>query len=162
MDRLELVRMLVDQEIAKLSEESERKYAYIHTYGVAQACSMLAALRKVDIELACISAMLHDIAIYKENSPHKDHANRSGIIAKEILEQTNVFEEREITIITHAILSHSDKANRHDGALAELLKDGDVLQHYLYNVNIEISSKDKVRLFYLLEELKHQHPNELI
>lgn len=46
MDRLELIREKVDQEINKLQKEETRKFAYIHTYGVAQAAALLATIRK--------------------------------------------------------------------------------------------------------------------
>ena len=35
MDRLELIREQTDAVIQKLIKEEERKFAYIHTYGVA-------------------------------------------------------------------------------------------------------------------------------
>ena len=57
MDRLELIREQTDAVIQKLVKEEERKFAYIHTYGVAQAAAMLATLRKLDVELCCIAAM---------------------------------------------------------------------------------------------------------
>ena len=50
MDRLELIREQTDAVIQKLIKEEERKFAYIHTYGVAQAAAMLATLRKLDVE----------------------------------------------------------------------------------------------------------------
>ena len=56
MDRLELIREQTDAVIQKLVKEEERKFAYIHTYGVAQAAAMLATLRKLDVELCCIAA----------------------------------------------------------------------------------------------------------
>ena len=162
MDRLELIREQTDAVIQKLVKEEERKFAYIHTYGVAQAAAMLATLRKLDVELCCIAAMLHDIALYAQNCPHLGHAQRSAEYAKLLLEKMGssmqvvadqLFSEEEIRILTHVISVHSDKMNRHDGPISELLKDADVLQHYLYNPKIELSEKDKVRLFYLLEDL---------
>ena len=153
MDRLELIREQTDAVIQKLVKEEERKFAYIHTYGVEQAAAMLATLRKLDVELCCIAAMLHDIALYAQNCPHLGHAQRSAEYAKLLLEKMEVFSEEEIRILTHVISVHSDKMNRHDGPISELLKDADVLQHYLYNPKIELSEKDKVRLFYLLEDL---------
>lgn len=153
MDRLELIRGIVDKEIGKLQNEEERKFAYIHTYGVAQAAAFLAKKRKLNMELACISAMLHDISIYAMNCPHAVHAQESAKFAKKILEETKEFSEDEITIITHVIAVHSNKTERHDGPISELLKDADVAQHYFYNTNIPLAQKDNYRLFYLLEEL---------
>lgn len=154
MDRLELVREQVDRIIAALQKEEMRKFAYIHTYGVAQAAAMLAKVRKLDVELSCIAAMLHDIALYAQNCPHKQHAQKSAEYAQTLLQKLDVFTAEEIQLIVNVIGVHSDKLVRHDGPYSEMLKDADVLQHYLYNVNIDLSEKDKVRLFYLLEDLR--------
>lgn len=154
MDRLELIRTKVDAEIAKIQKEETRKFAYIHTYGVAQAAALLATIKNADVELACIAAMLHDIALYAENCPHAQHALRSSLYAEKLLKETGAFNEEEIQIIRNVIAVHSDKMNRHDGTISEIIKDADVLQHYLYNVNIKLSEKDNYRLFYLLEALE--------
>lgn len=160
MDRLELIREKTDAIIRKLNKEEERKFAYIHTYGVAQAAAMLAVLRHLDVELCCIAAMLHDISLYAMNCPHRIHAQKSAEYAEMLLMKTKLFSEEEIRLLTHVIATHSDKMTRHDGAMSELLKDADVLQHYLYNPKIELSEKDRVRLFYLLEDLKCEQPHE--
>lgn len=160
MDRLELIRGIVDNEIGKLQNEEERKFAYIHTYGVAQAAAFLAKKRKLSIEIACISAMLHDISMYTMNCPHAIHAQESAKYAKKILEDTKEFTEDEINIITHVIAVHSNKTERHDGPISELLKDADVVQHYFYNTNIPLAQKDNYRLFYILEELACQCENK--
>lgn len=157
MDRLELIRMEADKIIQKLANEENRKFAYLHSYGVSQCAIYLATVRKLDIELAGIAGMLHDIAIYAENCPHKVHAQRSAVLAKSILESTNLFKEDEIIAVTSAIAIHSNKLSRTDSRFAEMLKDSDVLQHYLYNPNIELSEKDRYRLYYLLEDLKKLH-----
>lgn len=154
MDRLELIREKVDLEIAKLQKEETRKFAYIHTYGVAQAAALLATIKNANVELACIAAMLHDISLYAENCPHAVHAQRSSIYAEKLLKETKAFSDEEIQIVRNVIAVHSDKMSRHDGTISEILKDADVLQHYLYNVNITLSEKDKYRLFYLLEALE--------
>lgn len=74
MDRLELIRIETDKIIQKLANEENRKFAYLHSYGVSQCAICLATVRKLDVELAGVAGMLHDIAIYAENCPHKDHA----------------------------------------------------------------------------------------
>lgn len=156
MDRLEHIREIVDKEIQKIQKEEERKFAYIHTYGVAQIAAFLANKRKLPIELCCVAAMLHDIAIYALNCTHKEHTAKSALLAKQILEETKLFEEEEINMITHAIALHSNKKERHEGAFAELLKDADVAQHYFYNVNIPLPEKSSFRLFYILEEFENR------
>lgn len=153
MDRLETIRDIVDQIMNDIHEQTTRKYAYIHTYGVSQSCALFAKRRKIDVELASIAGMLHDIALYVENCTHQEHAKRSSILAKLILEHTDAFDEKEVLTITNAIALHSNKMERDGSKISELLKDADVLQHYLYNPKIEPSEKDKYRLFYILEEL---------
>lgn len=154
MDRLEQVRERTDEIIAKLSREEDRKFAYLHSYGVAQSATFLASIRDLDVELAGITAMLHDIAVYAINCPHAQHAQKSAELAKTILEDMNVFQEDEIIAITNAIAVHSNKMTRTDSRFAELIKDSDVLQHYLYNPMIPLQDQDKFRLFYLLEDMK--------
>lgn len=157
MDRLEMIRMKVDKIISKLANEETRKFAYLHSYGVSQCAIYLSIVRGLDIELAGIAGMLHDIAVYAENCAHKVHANRSAVIAKDILEESKAFNEEEIIAITNAIALHSDKLIRTDTRFAEMLKDADVLQHYLYNPNMPMQDREKYRLFYLLEDLKKLH-----
>lgn len=153
MDRLEYIRQIVDKEIAKLQEE-EKKYAYIHTYGVAQVAALMASIEQLDTEICCIAAMLHDLSIYVLNCPHRVHAEKSAELAKDILTDSKLFTAEEIARIVHAIYVHSDKMKRDDTLLAEVLKDSDVLQHYLYNVNIPLAGKERYRLFYILEKLE--------
>lgn len=157
MDRLELVRIEADKIISKLASEDTRKFAYLHSYGVSQCAIYLSIVRGLDIELAGIAGMLHDIAIYAENCPHKVHAQRSSILAKKILQEMEQFSEEEMIAITNAIALHSDKLTRTDTRFAEMLKDADVLQHYLYNPNIPLQDKENYRLYYLLEDLKKLH-----
>lgn len=157
MDRLELVRVEADKIISKLANEDTRKFAYLHSYGVSQCAIYLSIVRGLDIELAGIAGMLHDIAVYAENCPHKVHAQRSAQLAKTILQDMKLFQEEEIVAMTNAIAVHSDKLTRTDSRFAEMLKDADVLQHYLYNPNIPLQDKEKYRLFYLLEDLKKLH-----
>ena len=152
MDRLEYIRSKTDRILDTMQDDVSCKLAYVHLYGVSQMAALLAKKRKLNVELCCIAAMLHDISQY-ETGIHANHAYASSIRAKEILLATQEFSEEEINIITSAIAFHSDKHETH-GDYEELLKDSDVLAHYFYNVNVPINEHDKVRLFYLLEELQ--------
>lgn len=154
MDRLEEVRSIVDAQIAKMAQETDRKFAYIHLYGTSQFATMLAIKRKIQPELCAIAAMLHDIALYTLNCGRSAHAEKSADTAEQILEQMEAFSEEERQIITHAIRVHSQKLSKQDGIYAETLKDADVLSHYFYNPNIPIGERDRVRLYYLLEMIK--------
>ncbi|MEF9961490.1 MAG: HD domain-containing protein [Erysipelotrichaceae bacterium] len=152
MDRLEYVRTKVDRIIEQLPMENQ-KYATIHLYGVSQCAIMLALHLKIDQELCGISGMLHDIAYYLDGN-RKDHALHSSEYSKKLLSDSELFNEKEIELICHAILVHSDKlikGNPYD----EVLKDSDVLQHYLYNPKLDIPEKDQVRLYYLIEYIQN-------
>lgn len=151
MDRLEYIRSKTDRILDRMQDDVSCKLAYVHLYGVSQMAALLAKKRNLNIELCCIAAMLHDISQY-ETGVHSDHAKSSSLRAEQILKATHEFHDDEIVIITSAIAFHSDKQTTH-GDYEELLKDSDVLAHYFYNVNVPINEQDKVRLFYLLEEL---------
>jgi len=53
VDRIEKVRIIVDEILLNMIDVEERRCAYLHLYGVAQACAMLALKRKENIELVC-------------------------------------------------------------------------------------------------------------
>ncbi len=146
MDRLEEIRMEADRVIMQLNQ-GEQKFAFIHLYAVSQFAAMLALMHHADTELCQVAAMLHDIAV---------HAQKSALLAKEMLIKNGHFSEEEITTIVHAIAVHSDKQVRDDTVCAEILKDADVLAHYLYNPKIPMSERDQVRLYYLLETLQKE------
>ncbi len=154
MDRLEMIRMKVDRMIQDLANKSERKFAYIHLYGTSQFATMLAVRHHVDATVAAVAAMLHDIASYAYNVGEAEHAKKSAEIAQKLLSEGDMFSKEEIKLITHAILVHSDKQTKDDNIYAEILKDADVMSHYFYNPKIEITDKERVRLYYILEMLE--------
>ena len=150
MDRLEYIRSKVDR-IIEQGNTNEIKYAFIHLYTVSNCATLLAKKRNLDSELCAIIAMLHDISFY-QTAIRKDHAFHSANQAKKILNQSNMFHENEIEIITQAILFHSEKAKKH-GPYEELIKDSEVLSQYLYNPKDSISEKNNIRLYCILKEL---------
>lgn len=136
MDRIEKVREVVDEILLKMKEDEARRHAYLHLYGVSQACALLALKRKEDVELTVIAGMLHDIYTYA-NLDSRDHAHKGAEMAREILDSLYIFEEDEKDLICTAIYNHSDKSVVHDW-LDEILKDADVMQHVLYNPLFDI------------------------
>ena len=95
MDRLELVRKEIDEILLNQPDVELRKRAYIHLYGVAQNCSILAIKRGLDVELCAIIGMLHDIYTYKYGYV-KDHALLGVPEAEKILTKSNIFTQEEI------------------------------------------------------------------
>ena len=150
MNRIEKVRKVVDEIILSMADNEERRCAYLHLYGVAQACALLAKKRKQNSELAVIAGMLHDIYSYATMDA-SDHAHKGAVLAREILESLKLFTEDEIKSICSAIYNHSDKAIVH-GALDEILKDADVMQHVLYNPLFDVKEHEQERFNILMSE----------
>lgn len=150
MNRIEKTREIIDEILLNMIDSEERRCAYVHLYGVAQACAMLALKSNENVELAIIAGMLHDIYSYAKMD-HRDHAHKGAEMAKDILEQSGLFTEAEQDKICTAIYNHSDKSAVHD-PLSENLKDADVMQHYLYNPQFEVKQHEAARLKSLRSE----------
>jgi len=93
--------------------------------------------------------MLHDISSYRTGDS-TDHAKRSALEAEKILTELGCFAREEISTACSAISNHSSKKEIH-AEYDELLKDADVLQHYLYNTSFALIEKEKRRLAGVLE-----------
>lgn len=151
MNRIEAVRQQVDEILLGMSDVEERRCGYVHLYGVAQLCALLARKRGENAELAVIAGMLHDIYSYA-NMDSTDHAHKGAALARKILESLKVFSEEEVETISTAIYRHSDKAIIQN-TLDEILKDADVLQHVLYNPLFEVKEVEQERYKKLKAEL---------
>jgi len=143
MNRLELVRNEIDAILLNQNNVEERRNGYVHLYGVAQCCSILAIKRGLDVELCAIIGMLHDIHTYKFNYV-KDHAILGATEAENLMKELNVFTDEEIEIVRNSIFNHSDKKTKQD-KYSELLKDADVLQNSLYDTTFEIKHKKRLK-----------------
>ncbi len=143
MNRIEVLRQYIDGILLNMTDVEERRCAYLHLYGVAQSCALIALKRGENAELATMAGMLHDIYSYAKMDT-KDHAHKGSILARDILTSLNVTNEHETKMICDAIYSHSDKVLAHSN-FDEVLKDADVLQHCLYNPLFEIKPHEKDR-----------------
>ncbi len=143
MNRIEKVRVYVDNVISNISDTEEKRCGYLHLYGVAQACALIAMKRSENAELATIAGMLHDIYTYS-TLDSTDHARKGSVMAREILTGLNLFSEEEIVKICSAIYNHSSKAVTHCD-FDEVLIDADVMQHCLYNPLYEVKPHEKER-----------------
>ena len=134
LTRIDTVRQYVDEMLKACEDSEEARCGYVHLYGVGQACALIALRRGHDrayAELAEIAGMLHDYATYKDNA-RESHAQRSSVPARDILTQTGEFTPQETDMICQAISRHSDKKQVHE-EMDEILKDADVMQHWLRN-----------------------------
>jgi len=143
MNRLELIRNEIDAILLNQNNVEERRNGYVHLYGVAQCCSILAIKRGLDVELCAIIGMLHDMHTYKFDYV-KDHAILGATEAENLMKELNVFTDEEIEIVRNSIFHHSDKKTKQD-KYSELLKDADVLQNSLYNTTFEIKHKKRLK-----------------
>ena len=110
MNRIQRVRSLVDDILLRIEDDEERRCAYVHLYGVSMACSLLAQKRKLNVELAVIAGMLHDIYSYS-HMDSEDHAHKGAEMVLGILNSMDIFTEKEKNLICSAIWNHSDKSS---------------------------------------------------
>ena len=156
MNRLDKVKTYVVSILMAQNDYEIRNKGFIHLFGVSSICNLLALKRNLDPEICAVFGILHDIYKYK-NASSIDHAHLGSIEARKILSEIDCFTESEIDIICHAIYNHSNKASI-DNPYDELLKDADVLQHYLNNVNNPIQSNEIDRTNCLLHEFNIKKP----
>lgn len=148
MNRIEELRHIVDQILWSNKNVDEQRLGFVHLYGVAQACDLIARKRGLNQEIAVMAGMLHDIYRYKHEYT-LDHGQQSALLARGLL--LNIADENEIDIICTAISNHSEKT-RVDDDYSELLKDADVFQHCSYNPFFSIEEREVKRFVSLLSE----------
>jgi len=143
MNRIEILRQYIDNMLLNMHDDEERRCAYVHLYGVAQYCALIALKRGKNAELATMAGMLHDVYSYVKMDA-KEHAHKGAAMAKEILTLLKITNEKETKIICDAIYTHSEKELVHSD-FNEILIDADVLQHCLYNPMLRIMPHEKSR-----------------
>lgn len=148
--RIKQVRAEVDRLIRELHPDNER-FFYSHLHGVSHYCTLLAFRRNLNVEIATICGMVHDIyPLY--TGVFEDHARKGVPYVKSLLESLNIFTDREIQLVTQAVYRHSDKKSI-DEPYDELLKDADVMYHCLYDPDDPIREKEFERYKGILREL---------
>lgn len=136
MDRKETVQAYAD-EIFSTMENEQRIVSYHHTGGVALLCALLAKKRGLDGELAYICGLLHDVYPPKGGKRVFHAINGAEMVRVAFKYQLKgLFTDEEQMLIRSAIFHHSDKAHVHD-AYDEILKDADLLQHWLWEFKNE-------------------------
>ena len=150
-ERLRAVRDYVDRQLGSMTDADERRVAVRHLDGVASLATMLALVRGDDAELAAVAGHLHDLHSYLSGI-RVLHAVSGAEFARPMLRDTHLFTDDEVRRVVTAIFHHSDKAARHD-PLSEVLKDADVLQHYLRDPADDVSPAEATRLASLAESL---------
>ena len=133
-----------------MEEPGDRIKAATHLYGVSLAATMIAKKRGLDPELASMAAMLHDLHAYKTGS-YDDHAHKGAELARKVLRDLELTDEKETELICSAIYHHDDKLSV-DGPMDEVLKDADVIHHCMNDLSKAVKDKEKVRFAALCKE----------
>lgn len=123
MADLSRLESIVFEKYNSLYNPALRMAAVSHTIRVMDAMMLVNPS-----ENARAAALLHDLARYTENVG-KGHGPRSAVLACALLKECG-FDEESIQAVTSAIACHSKKRQT-DCALAEDLKDADVLARWL-------------------------------
>jgi len=132
-NRIDRVRKYIHNIFDRIENAEDKRAAYIHSYGVSQCCGLLAVKRGLDLELAAIIGLLHDVYSYRTGFAAL-HAPNGAEMARVAFRYglAGLFSAEEQTVILSAIYHHSDKGHVH-GAYEELLKDGDVFQRLSFD-----------------------------
>ena len=150
MSRLKELRRYVDTELNRMEDADKRISAGNHLYGVSLAATMIAKKRGMDPEIAAMAAMMHDLAAYKSGS-YDDHAHKGAELARGILAELALTDEKETEMICSAIYHHDDKLIV-DGPMDEVLKDADVIHHCMNDLSKSVKDKEKARFEALCRE----------
>ena len=142
-NRLEKLRSKIDSLI--LENEVDKGRFFSHLYSVSKFGALLALRRNLNPEIGATCGMLHDIYQVTAGTSEQ-HAVKGAKVAEEILQEIGLYNDEEIAIITTAISRHSDKEAIHE-PYDELLKDADVMCHYLYNTDFSIYNESQLPFF---------------
>lgn len=128
MDKLNVLRALMNERIAAADDPAYIAYYYDHLYGVSTCAMLLARRRGLDAQLAGAMGLVHDIWTLTTGDAHKHGEKGAPLAHALVLEAGYTIEEADT--VADALRHHSDKADLH-GPYAELLKDADTLQPWL-------------------------------
>lgn len=126
-----VIELIITSKIPENRRESSIVWELKHSSGCLQIARILAEKRKLAVELAEVSAVLHDIYVIVRGS-YKNHAKLGVPIAEKLLKESGGFSDTEIETITKAIAHHSKKDIYTDEPYIELVKDADVFDCSLY------------------------------
>lgn len=126
-----VVRELTSTSVTDSGRDSSIAWELKHQAGVTQFGRVLASKRDLDVDLAAVGALLHDIYTIRTGS-YEDHARRGGPIAVEMMETTGGFSSADMDIVLRIVTNHSDKDVASDDPWTEFGKDVDVLDCFLY------------------------------
>jgi HD superfamily phosphodiesterase len=132
--RIDVTRKYVDEMLLQNSDDVDRRTGYVHLYGVGLAAAIISLKRghtKEYAELAEMAGLLHDYISY-QGMDGPNHAHEGEPIVRKLLEEMGITSVEETEMICSAVYNHSDK-NKIHSEFDEIIKDADVMQHWLRN-----------------------------
>ena len=126
-----VIELLLSSKIPDNQRDSSLVWELKHSSGCCQIARILAQKRNLDIEIAEVSSVLHDIYVIVHGK-YKDHAKLGAQIAQKILKNIGGFSDEEVKTTTDSIAHHSEKEIYSDDPYIELVKDADVFDCSLY------------------------------
>lgn len=126
-----MVELLLTSKLSNDQRDSSIVWELKHSSGCCQLGRLLAQKRGLDVEIAEIACVLHDIYVIIKGK-YKNHAPLGTPIAEKILKDTGGFSKNQIKIICEGVYHHSEKEIYTNEPYTELVKDADVLDCCLY------------------------------
>jgi hypothetical protein len=123
--------LLLASQIPDSQRDSSICWELKHQATTLQFAKILAAKRRLSVDICAIGLMLHDIYSVVHGK-YENHARLGAPIAIEILRKINGFSEEELDQIWRIVYNHSDKQISTQDPYQEIGKDVDVLDCFLY------------------------------
>jgi uncharacterized protein len=171
--RLNRVLAILQSRIEALSKEEKRETPIVwgaaHMYSTTQLAKVVALQRGLNPELAGLVCAFHDVYTLHTNE-YEDHGARAKAYIHEIVEEHNErwgaqlgdISDAEVAIIYEAVRGHSDKSVVTEFPYAELLKDVDSLDSFLYGFEPWEGTAREQRISRMLNEFNiHRQLSEL-
>ncbi len=132
--------------------EVTRQWHYMHIMSCSQLIKPEAGKRDISMELAAITAALHDYGLIVTGKK-ENHAEKGAGMLRDFINSYNrrygdkrgIITDEEFEIIRHAVLHHSEKEIDSGEPYTELLKDIDCLDRYLHGVYTEGEYLERVK-----------------
>lgn len=117
--------------------ENNPEYAPVGIAHLAySAClsALIARGRGLDMELAQAAGYLHDVWLHwqypYDAKTCARHAEEGAVLAGRMMRETGAYDDAEIAVVVRMIENH-DFLDRVDDPMSEIMKDADMLSHYL-------------------------------
>ena len=126
-----VIELIGTSKIPDSQREDSIIFEFLHAAGCMQIGRILALRRKLDVDLASVAVMIHDIYVIVTGK-YKEHGRLGVPIAEGILKEVGGFSENEVSIVKKATAHHSEKEIDSGDPYVELVKDVDAFDCSLY------------------------------